>query len=166
MENITEIFSSDKNYRLKFYDAIEPKMGMTVSKFSLHNNTLKEKFKFPRMLTSGYKGHSVSWSENSQYCSLSIIIPFNSFVVIDINNRLFSILKFHNVWNLRCKCANDTIEVEFPTNQIPEKKESNNSPTQIFKNKLIFKFPDLKWVELEKRFIFNDLESEYEFLDT
>ena len=45
MTDTTEILSPDNNFKLHFYDAIEPRMGMTMSKFSLVDLRTKDKVK-------------------------------------------------------------------------------------------------------------------------
>ena len=167
MTDTTEIISPDNNQKLHFYDSIEPRMGMTMSKFSLTDNLNKEKIKFTGIWTIGYKGHSASWAENSNYFSLAIGIPFDCFLVVDITTKVFGVIKFLNVWNLDAKCYNDKIEIEFSDNQIPERIEHNKYPTRHFtkpKN-LSLKFDELKWFGIDRLDNFKKIECEIEQYD-
>ena len=164
MNDSTEILSPDNNQKLDFYDSIEPRMGSTMSKFSLTNNLTKEKIKFPDIWTKGYKGHSTSWADNSSYFSLAIGIPFDCFLVVDIKTKEFGVIKFLHVGNLEAKCYNDKIEIDFRDDQIPERTEHNKYPTRLFTKpqSLTFKFSNLKWFNVGRLVNFKTVETEIE----
>lgn len=158
----TEILSPDNNQKLHFYDSIEPRMGMTISKFSLTNLLTKEKIKFPGIWTLGYKGHSTSWSANSNFFSLAIGSPFDCFLIVDTKAKIFSVIAFLNVWNLEAKCDNDKVEIEFSDDQIPERTEHDKYPTKHFTKpaNLIFPFVNLNWFPVDRLKDLKKIENE------
>jgi len=167
MTETTEILSPDNKQKLHFYDSIEPRMGMTISKFSWTDLLTKEKIKFSGIWTLGYKGHSTSWSDNSNYFSLSIGNPFDCFLIVDTKTKIFSVVAFSNVWVLEAKCYNDKIEIEFSEDQIPERTEHNKYPTRHFTKpqNLTLKFSDLKWFSVDRLENFKKIESEIQQYD-
>src|SRR6476660_6043352 len=109
MSDATEILSPDNNLKLHFYDDIEPRMGMTMSKFSLTDLRTKEKMMFKPLLTLSYKGHSTSWTDSSRFFSLSIAVPLESFFIYDTLTKRFAAIRFNNVWVLDGHCFDDRI---------------------------------------------------------
>lgn len=167
MTETTEILSPDNYQKLHFYDSIEPSMGMTMSKFSFTNLLTQEKIKFPGIWTLGYKGYSASWSDNSNFFSLAIGNPFDCFLIIGIKMNQFSVIPFLNVWNLKARCYNDKIEIEFSDDQIPERIEHDKYPTKQFTkpDNLIFPFDKLNWFAIDRLMDLKKIENEVEKLD-
>ena len=132
MTDTTEILSPDSNFKLKFYDSIEPRMGMSMSKFSLTDLRTNEKISFKSLLTLGYKGHSISWSNSSRYFSLSIGLPSDSFLIYDTNSMKFAAIHFENIWVLQGNCFDDRIEIEYSEEQVPERNIHNKYPTKNY----------------------------------
>ncbi len=167
MTETTEILSPDNNQKLHFYDSIEPRMGMTISKFSLTNLLTKEKVKFPGIWTLGSKGQSTSWSDNSNFFSLAIGSPFDCFLIVDTKTKQFSVIAFLNVWNLEAKCYNDKLEIEFSDDEIPERTEHEKYPTKHFTkpDNVIFPFVNLNWFPVDRLNDFKKIENEVEQLD-
>lgn len=152
MTDTTEILSPDNNFKLHFYDAIEPRMMMTMSKFSLTDLRTKDKVMFKPLLTLGYKGHSTSWTDSSRFFSLAIGLPSDSFFIYDTHTKTFAAIHFNNVWVLDGHCFDDRIEIEFRDDQIPERKEHNKYPTKNFAKptNLTFNFDTLTWTSIDK----------------
>lgn len=167
MTETTEILSPDNNQKLHFYDSIEPRMGMTISNFSLTNLLTKEKVKFPGIWTLGYKGHSTSWSDNSNFFSLAIGSPFDCFLIVDTKTKQFSVIAFLNVWNLEAKCHNDKLEIEFSDDPIPERTEHDKYPTKHYTkpDNLRFPFDNLNWFPIDRLKDFKKIENEVEQLE-
>ena len=61
MTEKNEIFSPNKKYKLKFFDSIEARMGLNMSKFSLTEMQTDREINFPPLFAVGYSGHAASY---------------------------------------------------------------------------------------------------------
>ena len=144
-----EKYSPNSQYKIKFYDFDEPRMGMTICKFKLYDLTNQTKTEFSSLWAIGY-GNGVSWSDNSDMFSLPIANPTDNYFIFDIKNQKFTSIHFRNCWVLNGNLYNDRIELEFRNDQIPERKEHNKYPTKNFSKpeNLTFKLSELTWIDL------------------
>lgn len=155
-------FSPDRHYRISFYNPIEPKMGMNMSRFRLNVVQTTEITDFDPLWAVGWDGDGISWDSNSRYFSLQICDPTNAFFIYDIPLQKFASVHFNNVWVLAGHCQNDYIEIEFRDDQVPERKEHNQYPTKNYSKpgNLIFRFVDLKWNKKDELQKFKDINKE------
>ncbi len=162
-----EQYSPNKSYRLTFHDFAEPRMGMSICRFSLTNLSDHEYIDFDPLWAIGFGKSGFSWSENQNFLSLPVVdlqkdsLPAESFFIYNIQQKQFSSIHFENCWLLNGKCGNQHIEIEYEDNQIPERIEHNKYPTKKFTKpaNLKFKFTDLKWADINALQQFNELNS-------
>jgi hypothetical protein len=155
----TEQYSPDKSHKLTFFDFDEPRMGMSICKFSLTDMQANQTIKFNPLLAIGIGQLTLSWSENQNYFSLPLVNPTENFFIYNIADRQFSSIHFANCWVLTGHCNNDKIEIEYEDNQIPERIEHNKYPTKEFSKpvNLQFKFSELQWTDIKLLENFNEL---------
>ncbi len=167
MIEITEKYSPDKNYKLEFFDSIEPKMGMNMCKFSLVNLHNNKKINFEPLFAVGYNGYSTSWSENSNYFALPVCSPSECFFIYDIEKGLFTSIRFCNVWILAAQLKFDKIEFEYENSQIPERTEHIKYPSR--KNSKVtnmnFQLSELQWENINNLQQFKELNKNLAILD-
>jgi hypothetical protein len=167
MTEKTEKYSPDKNYKLTFFDSIEPRMGMNMCKFLLLDLLTNKEINFTPLFAVGYNGYSTSWSENSNYFALPVCSPSDCFFIYDIANRQFASIHFSNVWVLAAHLNLDKIEIEFEDSQIPERNEHNKYPTKHFSKptNLTFKFSELNWADIKNLQQFKELNKSSAIID-
>jgi hypothetical protein len=165
MQKKVEQYSPGKRYRLTFSDFEEPRMMMSICRFSLTDLQTNEEIIFNPLWAIGIGQCGFSWSEDQNFVSLPIVSVTDvnriseSFFVYYIEKRQFASIHFSNCWVLDGYCHNDYIEIEYEGDQIPERIEHNKYPTKEFTQPapLQFKFSELKWIDIEVLSQFNEL---------
>jgi hypothetical protein len=153
MDEKIEQFSPDKKFKLTFYDFDEPRMGMSVCRFSLINLQTNELIEFNPLRAIATDYEVIAWSDNKDFFSLSVVNPpesttiKESFFIYDLIEKRFSQIYFDNCWVLTGKCHDDFIEIAYKEDQIPERIEHIKYPTKKFTKPttLQFKFSELSW---------------------
>jgi len=158
MKKTIEEYSPDKRYKLTFYDFEEPRMGMNICKFFLHDLHTHSKIDF-QPLHAMLADNLTNWSENLNYFSVPTINVYDNFFIYNLSKKEFTSIHFKNGWVLKGHLYNERIEIEFEESQIPERKEHNKYPTKNYlkPDNLTFNFNELKWIEFNKLKDFNNL---------
>jgi hypothetical protein len=165
MNEIVEQYSPNNKYKITFSDFEEPRMMMSICRFSLADLQTNEAINFNPLWAIGIGQTGFSWSEDQNFISLPVVSPphgnriSESFFVYNIRKRQFASIHFENCWILDGHCRNNYIEIEYEDNQMPERIEHNKYPTKKFTKpaNLQFKFSELIWTDIIELPRFNEL---------
>jgi len=165
MDEKVEQYSPDKKYKLTYSDFEEPRMMMSICRFSLTDLQTNEQINFEPLWAIGIGQHGFSWSEDENFVSLPVVNPPNgnliteSFLVYDIRKQKFASIHFNNCWVLNGHCHNNYIEIEYEDSQISDGIEHNLYPSKNFTKpeNLRFKFAELIWTDIMELQQFNEI---------
>lgn len=157
MNEIIEQYSPERRHKLSFYDFEEPRMGLSICRFSSFNINTNESIEFLPLWAIGIGQSGFSWSENEDLFSIAVFNPLQdnkitcAFFIYNIKKRLFAFIHFLNCYVLEGNCHDNLIEIEYREDQIPERIEHNKYPTKEFSrpSNLKFQFSDLNWVDFK-----------------
>lgn len=159
MKEKHERHSPDKNFKLTFFDSIEPRMGMNMCKFSLVDLQTNEEINFAPLWAVGYNGYSTSWSEDSNYFALPVCSPSDCFFIYDLAKNQFASIHFSNVWELEVQFKQNNIEIEFNDSLIPDHHEHQKYPTKHYlkPENLVCPLAELNWTAIKSLQQFEEL---------
>nr|WP_294942237.1 hypothetical protein [uncultured Mucilaginibacter sp.] len=150
MENISSI-SPNGNYEMFFYNFIEPRMGMNMCNFYLYDIENKKRIDFDVLYTL-FSGQRTSWSSMSNLVCLPIFTNLNEgFFIYDVCERVFSVIKFSNVWVLNCNIFENELVIEFRKDQVSNDR-TDLYPTKFFSKPqdISIELSDLEWISIEE----------------
>lgn len=144
-----EALSPDGNTKVLFFEYNEVRMGAEVGRVRIEDLTNNKIVSLDPLWTQW--GSTPSWSMSSNVIVLTIIIPQNFFLLYNINDKTFAIIKFEHIWVLDAVCSENHVEITFRSSQIPERVEHHKYPTKQFEipASLKFEYSKLEWMEIE-----------------
>jgi len=162
MDEKVEQYSPDKRYKLTYSDFEEPRMMMSICRFSLTDLQTNEEINFKPLWAIGIGQHGFSWSDDGNFVSLPIVylpggnVITESFFVYNIRKRKFASIHFTNCWILKGYCHNKILEIEYddhiPADNLKYPVKDLAKPENIQ-----FDFDDLQWNGIELLPQFNEL---------
>jgi hypothetical protein len=165
MDEIVEQYSPKKSYKLSFYDFEEPRMGMSICRFSLYKINTNELIEFRPLWAIGIGQSGFSWSENEELFSIALLNIKDenkitcSFFIYNIKENQFASVYFQNCYILNGHCHNSYIEIVYREDQIPKSIAHNKYPAKDFSKptNLRFQFSVLNWLSIKFLPEFNEI---------
>jgi len=161
MNEKVEQYSPDKKHKLTFYGFKEPRMAMSICRFSLTDLETNQIIDFNPLWAIGIGQSGFSWSEDQTLFSIHLFDPPNGIIINDnffiynIKKSCFSSIHF-STWNLIGRCHNDHIEIEYDEHIAGENLKY---PTKDLSKpgNLRFDFSGLQWIDIKSLPQFNEL---------